>query len=656
MSRAAPSPQKETAALGRSGRSGGVAHAQATEADSTTLALVNGALRDRSGTRARGDELTIRCLEPGHTDESPSAGWSTTKGAGKCHGCGATWSTIEAARLLGIDRPAPRAVPSIARRIIGRRRWDIRDASGKLVAIHHRHDFNDGTKECPWSRPNGSAGLGPIRPADLPLYGSHLLKPREPGDDAPVFVCEGEKATDALLAAGKQAVGTVTGASGTPSAEVLGILAGRRVVLWPDADDAGREHMERIAGALVGIASEVLIFEPEGLPPKGDAVEWLSRHDVSELVDIVEALEPLQPTPEPASTSTWAPVDLAAILSGTAPEERPDVLQVEGAALLYRGAVNSLAGEPESMKSWVALEACRQELEDGRTVVYLDFEDSPRSVVSRLRALGIPDADIVARFVYVHPGERCTLEALSALVKLEPGLVVLDGVTESMSLEGLELTDNSDVADYYQRLPRVFARAGACVLLLDHVTKSSEERGRWAIGAQGKLAGISGAAYRIAVVEPFGRGRTGKSKLYLAKDRRGWVETSGSDRLACIVEATSENEQVSITLQSPSAESEFRPTCLMQRVSEALEMVPEGLTGRGVEKAVTGKAGAVRLAVRVLVTEGWITESPGPRGAKLYRSSKPYREHSDPLLKAGTQSTPKLPFGGPPSHMATASH
>ena len=50
------------------------------------------------------------------------------------------------------------------------------------------------------------------------------------------------------------------------------------------------------------------------------------------------------------------------------------------------------------------------------------------------------------------------------------------------------------------------------MLLVDHVTKSKDDRGRYAIGAQAKLAGIDGAAYSVKMVSPFGRGRTGRAR------------------------------------------------------------------------------------------------------------------------------------------------
>src|SRR5215210_4573423 len=73
-------------------------------------------------------------------------------------------------------------------------------------------------------------------------------------DTSVVVLVEGEKAADALLEAGFCALGTVTGAGGTPEAEALQVLEGFEVVLWPDNDDQGRAHMERVAAALRAFA------------------------------------------------------------------------------------------------------------------------------------------------------------------------------------------------------------------------------------------------------------------------------------------------------------------------------------------------------------------------------------------------------------------
>src|SRR5262245_42178570 len=90
--------------------------------------------------------------------------------------------------------------------------------------------------------------------AELRPYGSELVAGRSGSD--PVFVVEGEATAAALRGQGLAAVATF-GASYRPAPEALAPLAGCNVVLWPDADTAGRAHMLDMAHRLDGIASAV---------------------------------------------------------------------------------------------------------------------------------------------------------------------------------------------------------------------------------------------------------------------------------------------------------------------------------------------------------------------------------------------------------------
>ena len=75
-----------------------------------------------------------------------------------------------------------------------------------------------------------------------------------------------------------------------------------------------------------------------------------------------------------------------------------------------------------------------------------------------------------------------------------------------MTIEGLEIVSNTDVAQWIRMLPKRVARLdGTAVICIDHVTKASETQGRYAIGGQHKLAGTTGAAYRFTTVQPLAR-------------------------------------------------------------------------------------------------------------------------------------------------------
>jgi DNA primase len=90
-----------------------------------------------------------------------------------------------------------------------------------------------------------------------------------------VYVVEGEKDADRLANAGLVATSNVGGAGGwrLPYSQSL---KGRRVVILPDNDDAGRKHAASVLASLRGIARSVRIHELPDLPPKGDASDWLN--------------------------------------------------------------------------------------------------------------------------------------------------------------------------------------------------------------------------------------------------------------------------------------------------------------------------------------------------------------------------------------------
>jgi 5S rRNA maturation endonuclease (ribonuclease M5) len=146
------------------------------------------------------------------------------------------------------------------------RRFLVRGAGGKLLAVLVR----TADKAMWWLGHDGRPGLGGLHPSHF-LYGVERLS-RVPLD-VPVVICEGPKDTEACWRAGFVAVGTLTGAGGVPSTSALKLMGDRIVVLWPDADPAGRDHMERVAEALIGIAREIRLVDVSGLPAKAGAAD-----------------------------------------------------------------------------------------------------------------------------------------------------------------------------------------------------------------------------------------------------------------------------------------------------------------------------------------------------------------------------------------------
>ncbi len=231
-------------------------------------------------------------------------------GGFKCFGCGARGSIVdfymakhgladfrqacdELAPLLGVNGKA--GLPKAKRnppREVGRKRYPIRDAEGRLVAEHIRIDFADTPKKMWWER-DGKKGLAGMPLEDLPLYRlPDLLSASESGT---VIVVEGEKAADACAERGVLAVATTCGASSVPSPDALRPLAGHDVVLWADADDDGHRHMQALSNRLLDMGCSVRLLLWREAPPKGDAADFFIQGGTPEsLQELIASAQPAE--------------------------------------------------------------------------------------------------------------------------------------------------------------------------------------------------------------------------------------------------------------------------------------------------------------------------------------------------------------------------
>lgn len=225
------------------------------------------------GVRRSGEGYAAFC--PAHDDtKRPSLTVSETEDKrilAFCHkGC--TFREILDALDLTVSFPFPK--PS---REGNKRHYRVRDRAGRILAVHHREDTSGeagSKKRVWWSTPDGKGGLGGLKSDALPLWGAEAVG-SVPLDE-PVVVCEGEKAASALTYRGIAAIGTVTGAAGTPASESLAVLSGRPVVLWPDSDEDGVAHMRRVGKLLSRLReppTEIRWYEWEEATDKGDAAD-----------------------------------------------------------------------------------------------------------------------------------------------------------------------------------------------------------------------------------------------------------------------------------------------------------------------------------------------------------------------------------------------
>lgn len=233
---------------------------------------------------------------------------------------------------------------------------------------------------------------------------------------------------------------------------------------------------------------------------------------------------------------SWGIVDLSALLEGTYEPVKPDrMMRTDGNGLIYSGMLHSFHGESESGKSLILLWEAALTMNDGEDVLWIDFDSDAAENVGRLLAFGVEKHIIKAHFHYVRPemGPKGS-KGWGRMFTQAYGLAVIDGVTDAVMLltgEGTSKGDPNQSFTYFsRRLPKKLAKyTGAAVCMIDHVTKDTQNRGRFAIGAQAKMSQLSGAAYLVEITEVFGRGMRGEIKLSVGKDRPGGVRPNAGE-------------------------------------------------------------------------------------------------------------------------------
>lgn len=365
------------------------------------------------------------------------------------------------------------------------------------------------------------------------------------------------------------------------------------------------------------------------------------------------------------TSSSWRFEDLTQLASGIELPPTPTVFQREdGQGLFYRGAVNDLHGEPGCGKSMLAQIATAQELKQGHDVIYIDYEDSARNVVKRLLLLGVTGEAIVTHLHYVRPSAKpsspTSLDGWKETLAYADTatLAIIDGVTSCLAYAGLDSNSGDDIAAWYNTMPRLISACGPAVVLIDHVVKSKDNRGRYAGGSTQKLALIDGISYSVDMTKPVGKGVRGTIVIKSGKDRISEIEehcavswsSNGSHlREAARIEINSTDPKLMrVTIarpnMMPSDETTRqrgleRPTGLMEKISRIVENAPEEPNQTEIIELLKDDGSSARkttvlTAINRLLEGGWISSRSGRNNRNIYASVRPYRQMDDPKSDA----------------------
>ncbi len=363
--------------------------------------------------------------------------------------------------------------------------------------------------------------------------------------------------------------------------------------------------------------------------------------------------------------SDWAPIGLAdiatAMRTGDYQQITPTVLAVEGSnPLLYPERINSLFGESGGGKTWVALAAVAEVARAGERALLIDYEDTPAGIAERLVLMGLSDEEI-ALVDYRNPttGLGFGLEHIARNIdQANYTLVVLDSTGEAMASGAVNPNADEEVARWFRRVKELMRLPGGpAVVVLDHVPKDKDAPSSYAIGSQRKRAAVTGAAYRVDTLKEPAKGRSGKLRLTVAKDRPG---NRAKGTTAAVVEIESlDDGKVAMRFHLSEAQAakesgeKWRPTIYMERISDWLHLNP-GSGHREILRGVSGKDEYLNLALDTLVEEGWVSVGTGPRGSHPHTVERRFSAATDPdqpVDNSGTSDPasvcPVIPTVGP---------
>ena len=437
--------------------------------------------------RGSGIERMCSCPSPGHEDRKPSCSVHLESGKWFCHGCGEGGGVVKWLRLTR-GLPGPDALEAARRFGLAPEHGDVKNSSrvnGRLQsapngqrpyrppcsvdhappavlpsrwAACYRYRTPDGAEYArvyrhPEARPGRKAD-----PYTLRNTGEHAgtwthraplnrwpYRIEDLTESVPVVIVEGEKCADSLagLAEGFGVLSWL-GGSGAVLRTDWNALAGREVILWPDADDPGREAMARLAGELDRIgAAGVLMIDPEEDRPDGWDVADAIAKDGWGWEETQRYLLQAEPVDQQECRRLRRVAGQVLVSAG---EIEPDRIEWVWEPYLPAGAVTLMAGAPGCGKSFLSI-ALAASLSRGLTPFHrrltrkvptaiLSLEDDPaRTIVPRLKACGADLGEIVI-FDWCHP-EADSLETLSMREGTEGELLRV--LREGVKLHGLRL-------------------------------------------------------------------------------------------------------------------------------------------------------------------------------------------------------------------------
>jgi hypothetical protein len=379
--------------------------------------------------------------------------------------------------------------------------WPYRNAQGEPVGKVLRWDLPDGKKRIrPVSLHNGRWTLKGMQVPRL-LYGLPDLANAER-----VYVCEGEKASDAARSIKLTATTSANGAKSAAKTD-WSPVAGKEVIHLPDADDDGEDYANDVGAILTNLTPPAAfkIVRLDGLPDGGDIDDWVEQrdaHDSQELRQHIDRLADDADLWKPSAKDAPEPVDeshdadnepILPVSIGELIERYPRLRKPVIHGLARVGETCNVVAPSKAKKSWLvyglllSIVAGRKWLnkfpcESGR-VLLIDNELHEETIAHRVPlvavAMEIPLAEYRDRYDVVSlRGRLVDYFALGPRVlnRIEAGhyrAIIVDAHYRMLP-PGISENDNAEMAQVFNRIDRYADQTGAAWFLVHHTSKGNQ--------------------------------------------------------------------------------------------------------------------------------------------------------------------------------------
>jgi predicted P-loop ATPase len=178
-----------------------------------------------------------------------------------------------------IPPPLDKPVPQMLHQEYGKpsMHWCYRTEKDDVLFYIARYDPVGGKKQIiPWTwSTKGSRYTMKSWPTPRPLYGLELLSLRP---EAPIMLVEGEKACDSArrLASGPYIVMCWPNGGNSYNKVDFSPIYGRKILLWPDADEPGLKAMAGVARILKDHSPEIKVIDPSDHSKGWDAADAIN--------------------------------------------------------------------------------------------------------------------------------------------------------------------------------------------------------------------------------------------------------------------------------------------------------------------------------------------------------------------------------------------